>query len=308
MSTIDSFPTHILSLEEAPEIFRLALQENLAEQADLILYSPSFQSERRQSASLFAITASGWLVLTDDAEGNVRVHRASYDDTLLLELTVILLYGCLRIDYLVKGRAQSVSMEFNAVRSKDYESAVFRVLGHIDGQVGNYISQSELDARLDPLPLKFHNAALRYLPIGQRLHSVVHWPACVGGMHRWLSKELAPEAMMLLTDRELMLISEERAKSWFRIGQGETRYGSIITYLPLPRLGRCRLGLEKGEPLAMLEIELHRGNQATEIFTHATDTVRVGLPPEMADEVSAFLKQVAEHLPHTAAVSKPVAG
>lgn len=297
MSTSVRSPNHLISMEEAPEPFRRALREHYTEQFDLMLYSPAHQSERRYPASIFVVTPTGWLAFTDDQEGRVAVHQATHAETLLLEITLILLYGALRIDYLAEGKLQSVTVEFNAVHRDDYEHVAYGILGSIGGQTGHYTSQGELDAQLDALPSRFHQAALHNLPLGQRLHSVVHWPASSSGHHFWSSDELAPEAMLLLTDREVILISEVRAHSWLRIGSEASLYGSIVTCLPLVRLGRCRLETKVQESLSILEIELHAGDQEIAASSVA-DTVRVGFPPSMENEVSKFLKQVAERIPH----------
>ena len=296
MSTSDQLHNHLFSVEEAPEIFRQALRERHTEEFDLMLYSPACQSGRRYPASILVVTRTGWLALTDDAEGHVTAHRATYTDTLLLEITLILLYGALRIDYLAEGNMRSITVEFNAVHRDDYEHVVYGILGSIGGQAGQYTSRGELDAQLDALPSKFHQAALHNLPLGQRLHSVLHWPASNRSQHFWSSDELAPEAMLLLTDREVILISEVRAHSWLHIGQEASLYGSIVTCLPLVRLGPCRLAAKTQESFSMLELELHAGDQETHPSTVA-DTVRVGFPTDMTDEVSEFLKLVAAQIP-----------
>ena len=296
MTTSEQLHNQLLSVEEAPEVFRQALREYHTEQFDLMLYSPAYQLGRRYPASILVVTQMGWLALIDDAAGHVAVHQAAYTETLLLEITLILLYGALRIDYLAEENVRSVTIEFNAVHRDDYEHVVYGILGSIGGRTGQYASQGELDAQLDALPSKFHQAALHSLPLGQRLHSVLHWPASNGSQHFWSSHELAPEAMMLLTDREVILISEVRAHSWLHLGQGASLYGSIVTCLPLVRLGPCRLAAKVQESLSVLEIELHASDRKTHPSTVA-DTVRVGFPSNMEGEVSEFLEHVARRIP-----------
>ena len=285
---------HLITVEEAPEPFRRVLQERLHGPVEMMLYSPPLASAHRMRASLLAVTGTGWMTLKEAADGGVAVHHADYGDTLLLELTTILLHGTLRIDHLVAGELHRAAVEFNAAHASDYEDAVYRMLGSIDAQPGHFVHHGELDAQLDVLPLKYHNAALHYLPLGRRLLSVVHWPACLGGNHRWSSEELAPEAMLLLTDRELMLVSEERARSWLRIGQEAPRYGNIVTFLPLVRLGNCRVDAGGEEAMAVLELDLHSGQGKALPEATAADVVRVALPRTMCREVATFLDEVSD--------------
>ena len=53
--------------------------------------------------------------------------------------------------------------------------------------------------------MKFRTEAERYRPKGKRLSAAMRWPAIFGGFQR----ELAPAGALLVTERELVLISEE---------------------------------------------------------------------------------------------------
>lgn len=287
---------HPIALEELPTPFRRVLEERLTERPDHMLYSPPLEAGRWLRASLLVLTPTGWLALHEVADGGVAAHHANYDDTLLLERSTVLHHGTLRLDYVSKGSLQTVSLPFDAARADDYEDAVYRFLGSIDKQPGHFVNHGELDARLDALPLRFHNSALHYLPLGRQLEAVVHWPACLGAHHLWSTEELAPEAMLLLTDRELILVSEERTRSWLRLDQPAVRYGSIVTYLPLARLGDCRMEVGE-EPLAVLEVELHAGNVWSPHDTPAADMARIGLPRAMVDEVAGLIEAVEQHRP-----------
>jgi hypothetical protein len=72
---------------------------------------------------------------------------------------------------------------------------------------------------------KFRNEVLHYLPKGQRLLAATQWPAILGGFRR----ELAPAGALLVTERELVLIADEKAPDWYH-GERE-KYGGI-TLLP----------------------------------------------------------------------------
>jgi len=100
---------------------------------------------------------------------------------------------------------------------------------------------------LDGWPLPFQNATRRFLPTGRVLRAAAHWPAARDGFHR----ELTPAAL-LLTDRELVLLSKERA--WTR-GPGSAKYGHIVTNFPLGRL--AGFDLHEHRRLCSLDLRMH---------------------------------------------------
>src|SRR5260370_40854564 len=55
-------------------------------------------------------------------------------------------------------------------------------------------------------PMKVRNEVQRYWPRGQRFLAAIQWPAVFGGPQG----ELAPAVALLITHRELVVISEEK--------------------------------------------------------------------------------------------------
>jgi len=64
---------------------------------------------------VLCVTDQRWLIVLRDDGGRVIVAESSYVATLLVELTIILLYGQLKIDYSHDGKAKSVLLHFNTV-------------------------------------------------------------------------------------------------------------------------------------------------------------------------------------------------
>jgi hypothetical protein len=86
----------------------------------------------------------------------------------------------------------------------------------------------KLSTRTDPKILKqfrtwsfkFQNYSLDYLPPGSQLSASFYWPT-VFGLFR---QELAAAGAILLTDRHLVIIAEEKSGFWFG-PKDETKYG-----------------------------------------------------------------------------------
>src|SRR5260370_16128418 len=104
MSSVGHFPVQFTDIDECPDHFRDPLKRaiNATENIYDIIYSPAFLSSRSPlPGSVFCATNREWLIVHEpkrQGEG-VGLESAVYADTLLVELTVILLYGQLKIDY-----------------------------------------------------------------------------------------------------------------------------------------------------------------------------------------------------------------
>jgi len=269
----DRFASRLDTLDEAPEPFRRALAEHLADDSPhLLIYGPPWVSlKTRNPATVLAVTNQRWLIAFDTPGGQASVVQCDFANTLLVELTVILLYGQLRIEFVAGGPAQWAELQFNTVMEKLYDEAVQLLLAGME-KTRLSVQAVNPDAELlrRNLPFTFQNALLKFTPRGQQALDLVHWPACYGGKRRWFQHELAPEAALALTDRELLLISEEKTWSWLRIGH-PNKYGNIVTHCPLSRLEGYHLS--ESRPLATLHLALRAGSAVG-------DMVQIALPFE----------------------------
>ena len=272
MGTDDRFATQAMRVGEVPEPFRTILLEHLSPRVPvyLLAFNPSHTSQGVWSpATLLALTDNRWLLVSDDTDGNSTVVECAYDDTLLVELTEILLYGRLRIDFVAGGKSRACAVEFNTVMDRLYRDAVRRVLRGIEGERAVAPAEKPMIVPgIETWPMMFRNAVPELLPQGRSFAGAVQWPAVHGGFGR----ELAPAAVLLITDREILLISEERA--WAR-GPRQAKYGRIATYYPLVRL--ADFGLESYGRLSILELKMHA--------SHGGETLQILLPSEREKEV-----------------------
>jgi hypothetical protein len=247
------FAGRFTSVEETPEPFRHVLLERIwpHESVRLLVHSPpDLILGARRPGTLLTVTDRRWLIVYENADESATVAESSFADTLLVELTTILLYGRLKLDYVAEGAGRCAAVEFNTVWDEYYREATYLVLKSIDDAPrGPASDRQQVLNLLEDWPLKFLNAALRCLPPGHCLREAVHWPAVYGKWHR----ELVTAAALLLTNRAVLLISEEKAKWWQRFREG-AKYGQITTYIPLVRL--AHFGLCEREGFGLLGIEI----------------------------------------------------
>jgi hypothetical protein len=292
MSSVDGFPTCIKRVEDVRSPFREALSNCIGENEAVIdlMFSPAFRAGKFSTlASVLCVTDSRWLVALLQDDGGVRVETASYETTLLLELTLILLYGQLKMDFVYDGQVRSTALHFNTVMKDDYFKVLQNILDKIDNNLeGKAESNWHGSKVLRGWPLKFRNVSNIYAPRGSRLLNGVQWGEIYGGFHR----QLAPAAALLLTDRHIIIVAEEKPSGWFQFRE-RSHYGEIITYFPLDRLASFRIS--EHPRFEILEIVGHEGN--------GSETLQILLPHDRVDAVKRLMKE-ASFAPSLALVNK----
>lgn len=278
-----SFAGKAKNVDEAPEPFRQSLQENIEpdETVSLLVYSPVFKSAgRRIDATVLAITDERWLMLTEEENGNVIVRGASFEDTLLLELTEILLFGQMKIDIASNGKSSSSALQFDVVEEEMYREAAHLILDAVEGSTPLTNDESFRSAvqYVSDWPLNFRHGVLKFMPKGRRLLFATHWPALIGGFRR----ELAPAAALALTERELILVSDEKAPGWFSRREA-SKYGYVVTYFPRVRLAQHCISHQA--KFALLELETHT--------THGSEALQIMFPLQHESEVVECMDHVS---------------
>jgi hypothetical protein len=292
MSSVREFPICLQRLEDVPPPFREALLNCIHETESVVdlMFSPAFRAGKFSTlASVLCVTDSRWFIVLLQDDGSVSVDTASYEATLLLELTLILLYGQLKIDFAGDGQVRSTALHFNTVLKDDYWKVLQNILDKIDNNLDCNAESSWRGSKvLRDWPLKFRNVSNIYAPRSSRLLNGVQWGEIYGGFHR----QLAPAAALLLTDRHIIIIAEEKPSGWFQFRE-RSHYGEIITYFPLDRLASFRVS--EHPRFDILEIVGHEG--------HGSETLELMLPHDRADAVKRLMKE-ASFAPSLALVNK----
>lgn len=270
---IDSnFPTKVQTIGDVPEPLRRALKDNIPpnEQVRLIIYSPAFSTLEElpaqalpsavlAPATVLAVLHDGWLVATEEEDG-VSVEKSTFDETLCLELTSILLAGELKIFFASVGQPYLATIPFNTVREALYLEAINLILNGIDHSPS---FKPLVDDRPEPIletwPMKFRVNAQRYRPASQSLITATRWNAVTGGFER----NLSPAGALLVTDRTLMSISEQQPAA--RPGSLQ-KFGGIVTYFPMVRLSDFHISHHGRFGVLALLLQASHGQEKLEIL------------------------------------------
>jgi hypothetical protein len=294
----ERFASKLTTPDDAPEPHRTAFL-NIVQADDvirLLVFGPANKTLGQIApATLLAVTDKGWILVSGTDEEFVSAFRRNFADTLLLELTVVLLLGRLKIDFSSEGGQQSTVIAFNTVMLHFYQEAIWLLLDGMEGLTTSVpVEDKQARPLVSSLPLKFQNAAFEFRPASQHILDVVHWLSVFGGRMRWFQHELSPEAMLVLTERELICISEEKTWSWLRAGKA-SKYGKIITYCPLSRLESHRIQASDRLDKLNLEICARQGGR----------TFTVEFPREQERKVESFMEQVRQQQSEIHLETKP---
>ena len=281
MKIDNRFATKIKDMDEIPEPFRRQLRKLFTpdERISLLVYAPAYTSvgDRRFPATVLAVADQRWVIVEDQADGSSRVSQAAFEDTLLLELTEVLLFGRLKIDFASNGETRSSTAQFNTSMDKLYQEAVEVVLNGMEGLspfAQHFVRGRSPGSPSSDWPLKFKNDILKVIPHGRQLLAAAAWPAVNAGFRR----ELAPAAALAVTETEMILVSDPPAGHWF-VAQEDNKYGRVVTYFPLARLGQHRI--VHHEQFGVLELEVRA--------SHGGEKLQIIFPSSHESEVSDLM-------------------
>ena len=279
------FPTKLNTVSDAPEPLRSELVKSLNsnEPVHLLVHAPAFPTgDQKSPATVLVITNNGWLVASETEDGGVALVRSDFSNTLFFELTSILLLGQLIIAFSEAGEARSVTINFERVEDEFYHEAIDLMLGGIDPARTAVAGGPNETSMFEGWPMKFRNEAQRYWPRGQRLLAAIQWPAN--------QRQLAPAGALLMTERELVLLSEGKMSSEVASSSDEPEetpptpvppkvvnpaetpsapgnvyeFADTITFVPLARLADFQVSHQENG-LLTLQLATSQGGEKLEI-------------------------------------------
>jgi hypothetical protein len=264
------FPTKLDTVSDAPEPFRSALLESIpsGEPVRLLVHAPAFSTGNEKSpATVLAVTDNGWLVASETEAA--AVEKSDFSETLFLELTSILLLGQLKISFAAVERSHSVTIKFDTVEEELYREAIDLILKGMDPALTTVAEKDRNEVSIvETWPLKVRNEAQRYWPRGQRLLGAVHWPPILDGSQQ----QLAPAGALLITERELVLFSEEKETSADSLSEAPSLdepkegIGGIMTFIPRVRLTDFQVSHQESFDVLTLRVQAAQGGEKLEII------------------------------------------
>lgn len=285
MNLDSRYATRLESIDEVPEPFSKVLHDQCRPDEPLyfLAYAPALREGLR--GAVMAIAADRWFIIAEEEGAELQVNTASFEDTLLVEWIHILLFGQIKIDFTVYGERNSASVQFNTVTETMFREALELLLAGIGSaprKMRTGVTRPGFSIPAD-WPMKFYNDIRKYAGQEEALIAATQWPAISAGFGR----ELTPATAMALTERDLVIIAEEKASGWFQ-PRDDPRYGRTVTYFPLARLGKHEMSLQDRVGFLVLKAHAEHGDEKLEIL----------FPPEKEPELSEFMSRVDEGISH----------
>jgi hypothetical protein len=279
------FPTKLNTVYDAPESFRSSLVESLppSEPIHLLVHAPAFTAgDEKSPATVLAVANNGWLVVSETEDGSATVQKSDFRDTLFLELTSILLFGQLRIAFAAVDTSRSVAIKFDTAEDELYREAIDLMLASIDPALTGVADKDRIQTQVfRDWPMKVRNEAQRYCPKGQRLLAAVEWRAIFGSSQ----EQLAPAGALLITERELVVISDEQNSAAERPPESPAEepketIGGIITFVPRVRLVDFQVSHQESFDVLALQLHAAHGGEKLEIIFPSDDEKAISMAME----------------------------
>jgi len=275
------FPTKLSTVSDAPEPLRRVLAASLpsGESTRLLVHAPAFATgDEKTPATVLAVTNNGWLVASESADGSGAVEKSSFTDTLYLELKSILLLGQLRICFAAVDKSYSVTIRFETVEDHFYREGIDLILAGIDPALTGTVEEGRSEASMfEGWPMKIRNEAQRYWPKGQQFLAAIQWPVVFRGSQ----EQLAPAGALLATERELVVILEEREFLTERppetpsADESKAIFGGIIMFVPRVRLKKFHVSHQEGSGILALQVHAAHGGEELKVIFPSDDEMAV---------------------------------
>ncbi|GAA5185479.1 hypothetical protein GCM10025771_41410 [Niveibacterium umoris] len=226
------FSESVGSPDELPEALATALKQALgddAEDVQLIIHSPAFATVGQSSPeNVFALTSTRWILVAKTATGTVT-STAPFTAAAVIELTMILLGGQLRIESV--GGAAGCAVGFNMVSIDLFREALFLILKGAPPPRPAVPLRDDIETEQARLTFKFRTALQEQIPTGFALRDLYSWSSEVSPFARLLfMKPAAPAGVVAVTDTCLCVITDPPAGKE-KQQKGKSPHGKIATYL-----------------------------------------------------------------------------
>jgi hypothetical protein len=177
-----------------------------------------------------------------------RSLEIPFEDIISLELGNILLYSWFKISF-GNHYCREIKIPFNTVTEPYFRSALFLIRETVDTVIENDLDPKVLTQR--DLPLKFLNAFEACLLPGERVFEYAFQPEIRASRLIFYNEQIAPPFLVVITDRQVIVIVEEAATSRMPVEQ----YGETYHYCPIERYDNMDV-IRKGPKIDLSDFHL----------------------------------------------------
>lgn len=286
----DDFARRVLKQEDLPERLRTFYLEVVdVGLCGSVVYAPPISNLPSRHAQPMA----GYLLMSFDDHLRVVIDHTAQPleevhvplrDLICVEIGGVLLFSWMKLVF-GSSEAREIKIPFNTVRADLFVDSLNLIRNRIDLPLPE---SSDLIQVTPDLDLKFTNALHSWLSSKEVLLGVAFQPEVRARRFLLLERQLAPPLLAALTDRQLLMITEEPPAAFERLGQ----FSEIYTYCPHSQVGSAtvRRNDEKDE-FAELHLTMASGEARYVINSRLT----TGLAPSFDELCTLTNKLVVQH-------------
>jgi hypothetical protein len=250
------------SIEDVPEAYRSffdALAPEHREPFPYTVITPTFRGFQTPQTEKLVCRIGDDIHVLEKSNGRPAPVCFPLKDILRIETGTILLQSWLIIDGMdAGGRYASTTLRFNTVTEPLLAPFVEGFRSAAAGPAAGDGAAADLAAfdSLETLHFKFKSFGRKTVRAGEKVVQMILQPELrrnffhIAGFT--LSRQIAPTHMIILTDRELILIREDESRNWGK----ENRYGGIWNYVPLRKISSVSLSRGEDGGLLILTVRL----------------------------------------------------
>jgi hypothetical protein len=233
--------------DEIPEVYRAWLAPLIRGGGSLpyIVLTPTYEGYFRRENEKLVCLLDGSLHIVERTRDRLIPVSYRLEDISTVEVGAILLRGWITVRGLASsGLPTSSTLRFNTVTDRLFAPFVsaFRLGSRPPSGAGIDAERAKFDA-LMARDYKFMNYSRDSIMPGEEVLCYVLQPEIreplISLFGRSLSRCISPTHIVILTDRELIVISEESGSVWQSFGA--VKYGGIWQYVPLDRISSASL-------------------------------------------------------------------
>jgi hypothetical protein len=230
-----------------------------------VVLTPTYEGYFRRETEKLVCTLDGTLHIVERARDRVIPTSYHLDEISTMEVGSILLRGWLT----VRGLASSTTIRFNTVTERLFAPFLneFRTGARPPSGASLDAQRAKFEVLLER-NYKFMNYSRGSILPGEEVLCYVLQPEIREQLLRLfgrsLSRCISPTHIAILTDRELITISEESGSLWQSFGA--IKYGGIWQYVPLERISAASI-VTRNDGLLTLFLELPRSERLEMLFS-----------------------------------------
>lgn len=259
-----SWARRVETRNDAPSHFLETIDALVAETGSMpyLVLTPSFASFIVHTTEKLVCCLDDEIRIYERSDDEVRVISFYYADIKAVEFGCVLLKSWLKIiGTNTSGVETKITIKFNTVTDYLFLPVISKLRGV--QQAVDYVGLEVEQAKFNYLAhdfYKFMNVAKKSLlpgehVVGSLMQAELRDPFVTLFGHTY-TRLKAPAHILVRTDRELIIAVEENQEAW----SGSHKYGSIRTYIPLPKIDAITV-CDEEDQYTHLAIHLAGGEQ-----------------------------------------------